>query len=44
MLAVNYEFNIPYVVLDPTVDTNEQDENEQVVFGKLKYYDNDTDD
>ena len=35
MLAVNCVFNVPYVVLDPTADTNEHDENEQVELGKL---------
>ena len=43
MLAVIYEFVVPWVELVPTVDTNEQVENEHVVSGKLKYQVNDTD-
>ena len=43
IVAVNYVFNVPCVVIDPTVETSEQEENEQVVLGKLKYYDNYTD-
>ena len=44
MLVVNCVFNVPCTVLVPTADTNEQEENEQAILGKLKYYDNDTDD
>jgi hypothetical protein len=36
-------FSVPYTVLVPTAETNEQEENEQDVLGKLKYYDKDTD-
>jgi hypothetical protein len=42
-VAVNCVFNVPYAVLDPIADTRENEENEQVVLGKLKYYVNDTD-
>ncbi len=42
MLAVIYEFVVPWVELVPTVDTKEQEENEHVVSGKLKYQVNDT--
>jgi hypothetical protein len=44
MLAINYVFNVPCTVLVPTADTNEQEENEQAVLGKMKYSDNNTDD
>ena len=44
MLVVKCVFNVPWAVLDPTAETNEQEENEQAILGKLKYYDNDTDD
>ena len=43
MLAVIYEFVVPWVELVPTVDTNEQEENEHDVSGKLKYQVNVTD-
>ena len=33
ILAVTYVFIVPYDVLDPTAETNKQDENEQVVVG-----------
>jgi len=33
MLAVNYVFNVPYTVFDPTEVTSEQEENEHVVVG-----------
>jgi hypothetical protein len=42
-MAVNYVFNVPCVEFDPTVETNLHEENEQVVLGKFKYCDNDTD-
>jgi hypothetical protein len=38
-MTVTCELNIPYAVLDPTAETNKQEENEQDVLGKLKYYD-----
>ena len=44
MLVVNCVFNVPWAVLDPTAETNEQEENEQDELGKLKYCDNNTDD
>ena len=43
IVAVNCAFNVPCEVLEPIADTKVHDENEQVVLGKLKYYDNDTD-
>jgi hypothetical protein len=33
MLALNYVFNVPYTVLVPTSETNEQSEKEQFVDG-----------
>ena len=43
-LVLTYVFNVPCTVLVPTADTSEQEENEQDELGKLKYYDNNTDD
>jgi len=38
---VNCVFNVPYTELVPSAETNEQEENEQDVLGKLKYYESD---